>query len=136
MPPLPVQKDRLSPGEVRGSSPHPAGSESSLQSAPWPLAPGGTELALSEPAWNLEEERRQGWAVQEQHVEAQGTGLAMTKCHLLHVTQPLWALISTSENNRHHFRESTKGPSDRNAHQARNPILSYSTCSNAFIPLV
>ena len=77
-------------------------------------------LALSEPAWNLEEERRQGWAVQEQHVEAQGTGLAMTKCHLLHVTQPLWALISTSENNRRHFRESAKGPSDRNTHQARN----------------
>ena len=45
--------------------------------------------ALSEPAWNLEEERRQGWAVREQHVGAQGTGLAMTKCHLLHVTQPL-----------------------------------------------
>lgn len=89
MPPLPVQKNRLSPGEVRGSSPHPAGSESSLQSTSWPPALGGTVPALSEPAWNLEEERRQGWAVWEQYVGAQGTGLAMTKCHLLHVTHPL-----------------------------------------------
>ena len=70
---------------------HPTlqGQSPASKAPPGPPAQGRTVPALSEPAWNLEEERRQGWAVWEQYMGAQGTGLAMTKCHLLHVTHPL-----------------------------------------------